>query len=97
MSATISAPPRAGALRARRSPPSLDLLARNGAEGYGQSSWGPTGFVLAATLAEAKRWQRLAAPLAESSGLELMIVKGRGHGAVVAGPARAGRQGVRHG
>lgn len=75
----------------------LDLLARNGAAGYGQSSWGPTGFALAATPAEAERWLRLATPLAKSSGLEMMIVKGRGHGAVVAGPARASRQGVSHG
>jgi len=75
----------------------LELLARNGAEGYGQSSWGPTGFVLAATAAEAQRWQRLSSPLARKEGLELMIVKGRSHGASIAGPAQAARESVRHG
>jgi len=75
----------------------LDLLARNGVEGYGQSSWGPTGFALAASPAEARRWQLLATPLAFASGLELMIVKGRNHGAVIAQRSRAGEQGMRHG
>jgi beta-ribofuranosylaminobenzene 5'-phosphate synthase len=75
----------------------LDLLARHGADGYGQSSWGPTGFALAASPAEARRWQLLASPLASASGLALMIVKGRNHGAAVAQRARVGEQGMRHG
>jgi beta-RFAP synthase len=75
----------------------LELLARNGVEGYGQSSWGPTGFAFAGSAAEARRLSQIATPPAKASGLELMIVKGRNHGAVVERQARAGRQEARHG
>jgi beta-RFAP synthase len=75
----------------------LDLLARNGVAGYGQSSWGPTGFAFAASQAEARRLARIAAPLASSSGLEMRIVKGRNRGAVIAERAFASGQGARHG
>lgn len=75
----------------------LDLLARHGAEGYGQSSWGPTGFAFAASQADARRLQAAATPLAAASGLDLRIVKGRNHGAVISERATAAEQGARHG
>lgn len=75
----------------------LDLLARRGVDGYGQSSWGPTGFAFAASEAEARRLQRIVAPLASSSGLETRIVRGRNHGALVAERGLAREQGARHG
>jgi beta-ribofuranosylaminobenzene 5'-phosphate synthase len=80
----------------------LRLLAANGVEGYGQSSWGPTGFAFAATPFEAMRLRELLLPLATASGLDLMIVKGRNQGAVVSETGRASRrqgteQGIRHG
>ena len=75
----------------------LDLLARHGVDGYGQSSWGPTGFAFAASEAEARRLQRLVAALASSSGLETRIVRGRNHGALIAEQNLARGQGARHG
>lgn len=75
----------------------LHLLARNGVDGYGQSSWGPTGFALAASRAEAARWQALAAPLAAASGLELRIVKGRNGGGAISERTRVAGQGALHG
>ena len=75
----------------------LDRLAKHGVEGYGQSSWGPTGFALAASHAQARQWQDLLSPLAAQSGLELRIVKGRNGGAVISERMRANEHGVRHG
>ena len=75
----------------------LDLLAQSGVDGYGQSSWGPTGFALAANPAEATRLKHLATSLAAVSGLELKIVRGRNHGASIARPALSSLQGARHG
>jgi beta-RFAP synthase len=75
----------------------LQLLARNGVEGYGQSSWGSTGFAFAASPAEARRLSQIASPLAKTSGLELMVVKGRNRGAVVEREPRAARLEARHG
>ena len=64
----------------------LDLLARNGVEGYGQSSWGPTGFAFLASQEEAGLKYDLALPLASRSGLELKVVRGRNSGAAVCAP-----------
>jgi beta-RFAP synthase len=75
----------------------LDRLAKHGVEGYGQSSWGPTGFALAPSQAAARQWQELLAPLATSSDLELRIVKGRNAGAAISQSMRASQKGVLHG
>lgn len=75
----------------------LELLAANGVEGYGQSSWGPTGFALAASPAQAARWRAMAQPLAAASRLEMRIVRGRNSGASISERARAAGQGARHG
>jgi beta-RFAP synthase len=75
----------------------LDRLAAAGVEGYGQSSWGPTGFAFAASRTEARKLQELALPLAQASGLELRIVRGRNHGAVITQQAITAERGARHG
>jgi beta-RFAP synthase len=75
----------------------LDLLAANGAIGYGQSSWGPTGFVFAGSDAEAQAFRDRAAPLAASSGLTLRIATGRNDGATITAHAQMATQGARHG
>jgi len=74
----------------------LKLLAENGVEGYGQSSWGPTGFAFAASRAEARRLQDLAAGGAAARGLKLQIVKARNIGAAISEQMRT-KQGARHG
>jgi beta-ribofuranosylaminobenzene 5'-phosphate synthase len=75
----------------------LDLLSANGVEGFGQSSWGPTGFAFAASRADARRLQDIAAPLASAKGLELRIGKARNRGAVISEVADAIKRGARNG
>lgn len=74
----------------------LNLLARNGAGGYGQSSWGPTGFAFLASEEQARVMRDLACPLASQSGLELKVVKARNDGAVISGPVCAADEGASH-
>ncbi len=74
----------------------LELLVENGVEGYGQSSWGPTGFAFVASRAEARRLQDIAAGAVAARGLELQIVKARNSGAAISEQMRA-KQGARHG
>jgi beta-ribofuranosylaminobenzene 5'-phosphate synthase len=71
----------------------LDLLAREGVEGHGQSSWGPTGFAFFASQVEARLKCDIASPLASRSGLELRIVKGRNTGATVTASPCGAHQG----
>ncbi|KQT85222.1 beta-ribofuranosylaminobenzene 5'-phosphate synthase family protein [Aurantimonas sp. Leaf443] len=52
-----------------------------GAEGIGQSSWGPTGFAFAPGEAEARAMVARLGPL--EPGLEIRVVRGRNHGAGV--------------
>jgi beta-RFAP synthase len=63
----------------------LDWIGAAGQAGIGQSSWGPTGFAIFASLADAER----AVDSARAAGriaphLELRVVRGRNHGAVLA-------------
>jgi beta-RFAP synthase len=58
-------------------------LGEAGAHGCGQSSWGPTGFAFAATLAEAERLASIVAPRANELGLSIQIVSGNNQGAVI--------------
>lgn len=74
----------------------LSLLAETGVEGFGQSSWGPTGFAFAASRAEARRLADLVAGAVSERGLELQIVKARNSGAAISEQMRA-KQGARHG
>jgi beta-RFAP synthase len=58
----------------------LDLLAREGAHGIGQSSWGPTGFAFAASQVEADRLVSIARGHA---GLDIRVCKGLNRGAEI--------------
>jgi beta-ribofuranosylaminobenzene 5'-phosphate synthase len=61
----------------------MEDLRRHGAQGTGQSSWGPTGFAFAATAMEAQRLHDLTRREAARLGLELLICKGMNHGALI--------------
>jgi beta-RFAP synthase len=66
-------------------------LAAEGGVGVGQTSWGPTGYVFAASQAEAERLATSAADQARAEGLTITIARGRNKGALV-GPADAPAQ-----
>jgi beta-ribofuranosylaminobenzene 5'-phosphate synthase len=59
----------------------VESLAREGAVGIGQSSWGPTGFAFAASPAEAERLAALARRHPRAQGLDIRICKGLNRGA----------------
>jgi len=61
----------------------LDLLAREGAHGIGQSSWGPTGFAFAASQVEADRLVNIARADARHEGLDIRVCKGLNRGAEI--------------
>ncbi|MCJ2085727.1 GHMP kinase [Methylobacterium sp. E-005] len=61
----------------------LANVAARGVPGYGQSSWGPTGFVLMPSEADART---LVADLDRGGPLRFIIARGRNHGASVTGP-----------
>jgi beta-RFAP synthase len=61
----------------------LQVLERAGAHGVGQSSWGPTGFALAATIAQAQQLAGLARNHARGSGLDIRICAALNHGAQI--------------
>ncbi len=62
----------------------LASVAAQGIAGYGQSSWGPTGFALVPSEAEARA---LVAGLDRGGPLRFVIARGRNGGASVTGPA----------
>lgn len=62
----------------------LASVAAQGVPGYGQSSWGPTGFVLMPTESDART---LVASLDRGGPLQFRIARGRNSGASVTGPA----------
>jgi beta-ribofuranosylaminobenzene 5'-phosphate synthase len=62
----------------------LANVAAQGVPGYGQSSWGPTGFALVPSEAEARA---LVASLDRGGPLRFVIARGRNRGASVTGPA----------
>lgn len=64
----------------------LDEAARRGVAGYGQSSWGPTGFILARSEDEARE---LVDSLDRGGSLTFLIARGRNTGATIAGGGRA--------
>ena len=69
----------------------LAWLEAEGVPGYGQSSWGPTGFALLPSAAEARRLA-LAAQRRwpEESGLRFLVQRGRNSGASVTSESPAG-------
>jgi beta-ribofuranosylaminobenzene 5'-phosphate synthase len=60
----------------------MNRLQSDGAHGIGQSSWGPTGFAFAESMAEAEKLVANVADAATVANLELVICKGANHGAV---------------
>lgn len=67
----------------------LDLLAREGAHGIGQSSWGPTGFAFAASEVEAGRLASIAREHARHEGLDIRVCKGLNRGAEITNAGHA--------
>ena len=61
----------------------LSSAENNGAAGIGQSSWGPTGFVIVGNQSEAETLVRLLRSMGGNSGVEYMICKPRNSGATV--------------
>jgi beta-ribofuranosylaminobenzene 5'-phosphate synthase len=61
----------------------MEKLRSHGAQGIGQSSWGPTGFAFAASAREAQRLCDLTKETAAAQGLDVLICKGVNHGALV--------------
>jgi len=75
------APAQGGRFLSPRVTEALAWLERNGAEGVGQSSWGPTGFALLGSAAEAERLLAgLKARWPASAGLSFAISHGRNRG-----------------
>lgn len=64
-------------------------LARSGAHGIGQSSWGPTGFAFAASAAEADRLAALARGSPHAQGLDIRVCMGLNAGADITAHATA--------
>jgi beta-ribofuranosylaminobenzene 5'-phosphate synthase len=61
----------------------LAVLERAGAHGIGQSSWGPTGFALAANNTQAMQLAALARGHARGKNLDFRICSGLNHGAKI--------------
>lgn len=75
------APHQGGRFASRAVAAALAEIEALGIPGFGQSSWGPTGFALLGSAAEA---EALAARLRRSHpGLTLLVARGRNRGAAV--------------
>ena len=61
----------------------LQALAEAGATGIGQSSWGPTGFAFAGSVAEARRLGSVVAACEGAKGLDLLVCRALNRGASV--------------
>ncbi|WP_206199436.1 beta-ribofuranosylaminobenzene 5'-phosphate synthase family protein [Parasulfuritortus cantonensis] len=86
------APAQGGRFASRRVARALDWCAHNGASGVGQSSWGPTGFVLLDSETRAHALLRALRSAFADQGLEFLVCSGRNRGAdlsVERIPARA--------
>lgn len=67
----------------------MAALGRLGAQGVGQSSWGPTGFAFAASAGEAERLREAVREKSNALGVDILICKGLNHGAVIRSEASA--------
>lgn len=74
------APHQGGRYASPRVAEALYAIAAKGIAGYGQSSWGPTGFALVASEAQA---QALVAELGPRGPLRFVVARGRNSGATV--------------
>lgn len=79
---THFAPAQGGIFTSSRVERVISGLAKAGAVGMGQSSWGPTGFAFAASQDAAESMIASVAPLVPE-GIETRIVRGRNHGATI--------------
>jgi predicted sugar kinase len=61
----------------------LTTLAREGAHGIGQSSWGPTGFAFAASERTANELARIGRQNEAAKGLDIRVCRGLNRGAVI--------------
>ncbi|MES2370131.1 MAG: beta-ribofuranosylaminobenzene 5'-phosphate synthase family protein [Pseudomonadota bacterium] len=77
------APAQGGRFASHHVASALAWLARNGAEGIGQSSWGPTGFALTDSEIQARSLARAAYNEFGTEGLEFMVCSGRNRGAEI--------------
>ncbi len=83
------APVQGGRFTSPRVARALDGLQRLGARALGQSSWGPTGFAIAADTQQAEQWARRMAPECDDR-LQWRIITGRNRGASVVVDERPG-------
>ena len=74
------APHQGGRYASPRVAEALGAIAGQGIAGYGQSSWGPTGFALMASESEARA---LVSSLERPGPLQFMVARGRNQGATV--------------
>ncbi len=72
-----------GRFASHRVASALNWLGQNGAEGIGQSSWGPTGFALTDSEIQAHTLVHAANNKFRAEGLEFMVCSGRNRGAEV--------------
>jgi beta-ribofuranosylaminobenzene 5'-phosphate synthase len=77
------APAQGGRFASQRVASALAWLGQNGAEGIGQSSWGPTGFALTDSEMRARSLVRTAHQKFGIEGLEFMVCSGRNRGAEI--------------
>ncbi|WP_147071507.1 beta-ribofuranosylaminobenzene 5'-phosphate synthase family protein [Sulfuriferula plumbiphila] len=77
------APAQGGRFASPRVARALKWFGRNGAAGVGQSSWGPTGFVLAESEMSAHALARSARTEFAADNLEFMVCAGRNRGAEI--------------
>jgi len=81
------APVQGGRFTSPRLAAALSLLAEGGADGGGQSSWGPSGFAFARGPAMAEQLSELLRQSTQGEGLDITICRPRNYGATIAGPA----------
>lgn len=78
------APAQGGRFASPRVSEVLTWLERHGLHCFGQSSWGPTGFVVLASEREAEQvMQQLQVQFAQQARLAFMLCKGRNQGGVI--------------
>jgi beta-ribofuranosylaminobenzene 5'-phosphate synthase len=77
------APAQGGRFASHHVASALAWLRQNGAEGIGQSSWGPTGFALIDSEIQARSLTRAAHIKFGTEGLEFVVCSGRNRGAEI--------------
>jgi beta-RFAP synthase len=69
----------------------LEALAGQGAQGIGQSSWGPTGFAFAPSAQQAQKLAQAARRISTAEGLDIHVCRGLNRGAeITTQPAKTG-------